>query len=621
MFNENIIAGVRLMNSDKSVSSTDSSEEIRNEERQRSDNGYVKVEMITNKIKNLCADHCTRILLVSPPQVPENDFDVGVALQKRYPAFPPYGLGIINRKLKENGYVSDILDLNYEILSFLNQNKGSFHYRIWKDKLRSEIENFKPDIIGISCMFTMTAPQMYAVAEFVKEVNKNLPVVVGGVHPSNAAKTVLTECHAIDFVSLYEGDSSFIDWLNFINGKVTAKKLEQIATLYEDIYYSIDNRMREENINASPEYGILPIGNYHFLGKVGAYNFLLPEGTRASSVLSNRGCRGSCTYCSVNAFNGKGVKSRDVQTVVDEMKSLKNKYNITHFMYLDDDLLFNEKRAIELFKEIIHRKLNITWDASNGVVAASITSRVIDAAYKSGCIGLHLGIESGNPEILKSIRKPSGIKHFEKAAIVLKKYPGIFVKGFLMLGFLDETVGQILDTVNLALKLQFDWYPIQILTVFPETVIHKSLIKDGIIQEKDFKDKFFIGATGGQRLRETREKVEAKEFVNLLEVDPKIIPSEEQLKDIWFLVDYKVNYEKILTEDRPIKIRMLQKMLKEVCDRVKENPLSTLYLGIIEQKLGDHNKSQELKKHAKTYLDNSAYWQKRFKVLNLYKLF
>lgn len=580
------------------------------------------VEMVANKIKNLkLYNNYNRILLVVPPQVPERDFDVNLALDKRYSAFPPYGLGIINRKLIENGYTSDILDLNYEVLFFLNLDKRSFYYSIWKNKLRDKVVNFKPDLVGITCMFTMTAPQMYEVADFIKDINKNLPIIVGGVHPSAAPRTVLEECKSIDFVSLYEGDSSFIDLLNFINRKDSSEKLRQIATIYEGRYYSVENRVREIDINTAPEYGRLPIDNYHFLGKIGAYYYLLSEDARASTILSNRGCRGKCIYCSVNAFYGKGVRMRDVGAVVNEMEFLKNKYNISHFMWLDDDLFYDEKRATSLFNEIIRRQLDITWDASNGVIAASITSDLIDAAYKSGCIGLHLGIESGNPEILKYIRKPSNIEHFRRAARILKNYPRIFTKGFLMVGFKGETIGQLLDTVKLALELQLDWYPIQILTAFPSTEVYESLKKEGGLQGKAFTNKFFIGSTGGQRLREAREKKEAQEFVNLLEADPKMVPSDEQIKDIWFLVDYKVNYEKILTENSLIKLKMLAKMLEDVSYRVKENPLSTLFLGVVEQKLGNNDKSQELKKLAQTYLDNSSYWQKRFEVLNLYKLF
>jgi hypothetical protein len=61
-------------------------------------------------------------------------------------------------------------------------------------------------------------------------------------------------------------------------------------------------------------------------------------------------------------------------------------------------------------------------------------------------------------------------------------------------------------------------------------------------------------------------------------------------------------------------------MLKDVCNRVHENPLANLYLGIVEQKLGNYNESQRLKHLAKTYLDDSAFWRKRFGVLDLYRL-
>ena len=78
---------------------------------------------------------------------------------------------------------------------------------------------------------------------------------------------------------------------------------------------------------------------------------------------------------------------RAVNVVVDEMQHLKEYYGITHFMWLDDDLLFNESRAISLFREIASRRLGITWDASNGVIARSITPALVESARDSGCIG------------------------------------------------------------------------------------------------------------------------------------------------------------------------------------------------------------------------------------------
>ena len=56
---------------------------------------------------------------------------------------------------------------------------------------------------------------------------------------------------------------------------------------------------------------------------------------------------------------------------------------------------------MELFNEMIRQDVGITWDASNGVIAASVTDEIMSAARDSGCIGLVIGMESGNPEILK----------------------------------------------------------------------------------------------------------------------------------------------------------------------------------------------------------------------------
>ena len=104
-----------------------------------------------------------------------------------------------------------------------------------------------------------------------------------------------------------------------------------------------------------PDYLDLPIGNYSDYGAVGAYNFLRGE-RKASTVLTNRGCRARCTFCSVREFNGLSVRSRNTEEVVDEIQFLYETYGITHIMWLDDDLFYNEKRAIELFNGIVN-----TW--------------------------------------------------------------------------------------------------------------------------------------------------------------------------------------------------------------------------------------------------------------------
>ena len=72
---------------------------------------------------------------------------------------------------------------------------------------------------------------------------------------------------------------------------------------------------------------------------------------------------------------------------------------------MDDDLFYDVDRTLKLYNEMIKQNLNITWDASNGIIASAAVAHpeLISAAEESGCIGAYFGIESGNDKILANI--------------------------------------------------------------------------------------------------------------------------------------------------------------------------------------------------------------------------
>lgn len=582
-------------------------------------------EIILGELKKLFGDRCNRILIVNPPQIPKEDFDISIAKLQNYPCFPPYGPALICKNLYDSRYGNDIIDLNYEVLREANTNPN-FDYDSWKKLLGAKIDEFNPDAVGISCMFSMTHKSMREVADFIKNKYPEMPIIAGGVHTSTTAKSVLEDCKSIDVISLYESDVSFIQMLDIINGRKTNEQLTQVAMIVNGTYFEVPDRVvtSEEVISKTPLYHNLDIGNYSQYGRIGAEaRLMLPEGTKISTVLSNRGCRGNCIFCSVNNFNGKGVRQRSVESVANEIETLKTKYGIGHIMWLDDDLLFNKTRALLLFNELIKRNLEITWDASNGLVASSIDKDIMDAASKSGCIYLNLGIESGSPEILKSTRKPSGIKQFLKASEVLSNYPEIFSRGFLMMGFPNETIGQVKKTIELSREMSLDWCSLQLLMVLPSTELAKEMIQKGELDEKKFTDgttRCFVGSTGGQRIKEQKEKLNSN-FENLLQREDNYCPNTNELKDLWFLADYYINYDRIPQENNPIKLIIKEKMLKEICERkTKENALACLFLSIVMNKLGKSEEAQKYLDLSKEYLYSSAFWKTRFETLGLFKL-
>lgn len=576
---------------------------------------------IGKRMKTLFPRGCKRVLFVFPHNVPEEDFNFETALARRYPVYPPRGFAVLNADLKRRGYITDILDLNFELQVEAEGKKQDFAYGVWKKWLRERVEKFRPDLVALSCMFTIYHRNIKRYSEFLKQEWPEIPVIAGGVHTTSAVRLVLKDCPGIDLIGLYEGDSSFGDMLEYINGLAVEEKLTQIAVIIDGEFVAVTERAEKTamSLNLLPDYNDLPVGEYSKHTWIGTFDWLHPQRTRAATALANIGCRAQCTFCSVRSFNGRGVSSRSITSVVDELFMLRDRYGITHFMWLDDDLLNGD--PIGLFNEMVQRRVGMTWDASNGVIASAMTEEIAAAAYESGCIGISIGIESGNPEILKSVKKPSGVRHFIKCADILKKYPHIFVRGLLMCGFPGETVRQLLDTKELGQRICLDWSSIQPLNLIPGVEITNHALEAGEISEKELIDgteRPFLGSTGGQVRREAAEKVQALPFENPFAWNPDRIPTRTEIKDVWFALDYEVNYRRLEREDNPLKLAMLKKMFAKICDRSHQgNALGNLYFGIIERKLGNREEAGRRLGLAREYFLSSDYWRKRFRALKL----
>jgi radical SAM superfamily enzyme YgiQ (UPF0313 family) len=567
--------------------------------------------------------------LITPPESPEKDFNHNLVLSKRYPCFPPYGPGVLARNLEMRGYQGALLDLNFHVLKHVHEHPQDFRFRIWEERLNETIRDFQPDLIGISVMFTISKTSLADVAAFLKTTHPSIPIIAGGICVSNDVESILRTVPQIDIGSCFEADRSLPDLLDVVNEARPMSDIRQVAIIKDGTFVSTRERATPTNqeIDVQPEYYDLPIGEYARYGSMGAYNFMR-EDRPASTVISNRGCRAKCSFCAVRNFNDVSVRGRTVSSVVDEMEHARDRYGVTHFMWLDDDLLYNTTRAINLFKEITRRKLNITWDASNGLIAAAITPDLMQAASDSGCIGFNLGLESGNDQILKSIHKPGTTTSYRKARRILDRCPHVFVKGFMIIGFPHETIAQIRDTVNLGCELQFGWYPLQLLTTLPGTEITLSMIEQGLIKPPT--DASFKGLAAGSkskgggtlRHREQTEKVSAREFVDLLATLPADhVPTTAELDDLWFVADYKMNYEKLLHVDEPVKLRNIRVMLQQITDEYTvENAMGNLFLAVIASKLHEFDESQQRLALAIRYQQESAYWTKRFTVLGMMEI-
>jgi radical SAM superfamily enzyme YgiQ (UPF0313 family) len=591
-----------------------------------------------------------KVLLVNPPDVHAELFDYDTAKRGRANNYPSYGLGVVARHLLNGGYEARICNLNHELLKKVaaSESAAGFDYAAtWKKILFDTLSEYQPDLIGVTCIFSVTGPSLKEVCRATKEFQPSwlkdgmkVPVAIGGVHVTHDVAHIMDEIPQADFSFLNEAEKAFVRFIDCVNGKVPIDQVGQVVIRLPSgnrgVKFAQTFIPQGEELDVIPPYEMMDIASHSSIGTLGSWYGFRYEDTRIATALSNRGCRAACTFCNVRNFNGKGVRQRSVESVLDELARLKE-FGIGHIIWLDDDLLMNESRAIELFNGMVKRNLDMTWDATNGVIAASLNEEVLDAAAASGCIGLNLGIESGNADILRTIRKPGTPRIFRRAAEVLKKYPQINTRALLIIGFPNETIRMIFDTIRLCEEMNLDWHNLAILQPWKNTPIYDAMVEKGLLGEQEGSLKgeggvdvspYQLGPYSRQRAVE-QGKIQQSHFgektgrpaSGLAEAldfyDLDRVPKANELDNIWFYMNVRLNFARLLRETRPIKLKQQLKWLRYVSTKTAPDNAIILYfyaylqhrvLGKIEDALVERVKSR---------LQNSSYWQERFALFGL----
>ena len=401
---------------------------------------------------------------------------------------PPLGLMYIAAVLEENGYPVEIVDLH-----FVERNK-------WREAIG------KPDIVGI----TVVAVLLHEAKEILCLTKCNNPktvVVAGGPHPSALPYETLRE--GFDAVVVGEGEYSF---LNLVKTIYAGKDFEKII------------------VSPPVDVNMLPFPARHLVN-LKAYTRKV-IGKPGISILASRGCPYHCAFCD-RSVHGEGIRFRAIQSVIEEIKQIIEKYGIKNFKFEDATFTINRRRLHKLLDEL--KKLDIRFRCQGNARSDSYEDFV--KLYEGGCREIIFGVESGSQHVLDLINKQVTVEQNRRAIINAKK-AGLLVRVNLMVGNPGESWETIEETLNFMRETKPQLWIVSNFIPLPGCAIWENPSKYGIeILVRDLKQYFFVAGQniGGLTHRTEHMGMEdiAKARQYLIEnLPPQTGPQEDYYEEL-----------------------------------------------------------------------------------------
>lgn len=367
------------------------------------------------------------------------------------------GLAYLSSTLEKEGY--DVLIKDY----------ATFDEESCLADIEDIIKEFEPKVIGISVM-SMTRTSTYKTIKLIKRLDKNIKIILGGIHASVMYKQLL-ENFDIEAVIIGEGEETIIELLPLLLKNQNIKEVKGIAFKQHNEVIKNPERPLIHDVDN------IPFPNHG--------EFMNEQRTKAC-MLSSRGCPNNCSFCCLQEIGRRRYRARSYMNVVDEIEYITKEFpNIKQIEFSDDTFTIDEERVINFCKEIIKRNIKLEFVCSARIKPAS--EKMFSLMEKIGFKEIRFGIETGSRKLLKSIHKNITPEEIIETFKIVSKFPKIKFVKFLMVGFPGENEETIKETIELTKKLQklvpMDFFCAAPLWVYPGTEIYKDMKEKGQIDD------------------------------------------------------------------------------------------------------------------------------------------
>ena len=352
------------------------------------------------------------------------------------------------RVTKENQNVPRRKMLRFSVLSLTTiaaLTPAEHQVKIVDENVEPLDLDIKADVVGITFM-TGLALRAYELAQHFRK--RGIITVAGGFHP-----TLCTTEAAKHFDIVVAGQAEGV-W-----GRIL-KDIQRGD--YQAVYLGDCNQ----------DLSAVPAPRRDLLKKTGKYYMT------TNAVQTGRGCQHKCRFCSVTAFFNHQHHSRPLENVLAELRTIPR-----HFMFVDDNIIADKDYAKQLFAAMIPMKK--IWISQCSIELAD-DDELMDLAYRAGCRGMFIGIESLDEANLSAVEKGFNDSRNYYMRIAKIRSKGIGIQAGMIVGLDSDDVTVFERNLRFLQEAGIDALQLAILTPQPGTPLRDEFEKAGRIIDNNW---------------------------------------------------------------------------------------------------------------------------------------
>ncbi len=315
-----------------------------------------------------------------------------------------------------------------------------YHFGASFDALAEEVVREKPDMVGISSLFSPYYREVFRCADEIKE-RLSVPILVGGSHASALPEMVLKH-PSIDFIIRGEGERPLVE---FLQAWLQGKDLYHVPNLgFKQngivIFNPVLAPFSIEELPL-PDLSDFPIEKYRF------------KSNPLCFIVTSRGCPYHCAFCSVQLTFGNRYRKRSTESILHEIKHrFYEGYRV--FDFEDDNLTFDIDGMKSLCRQLFETFSSgeIQFQAMNGISFHNLDGELLHLMKLAGFTHLNLSLVSVDPMIHKNTQRPFNVEKYQEVVYEAVKL-GFSIVSYQILGLPGENVQTMIETLLFNARL------------------------------------------------------------------------------------------------------------------------------------------------------------------------